>query len=73
MVLDSSVKCNGFKRSAVFLPEGARRQQLAAIEESLPVKRAGQPSDIAEAAMMIMANGFMTGTVVDVYGRHRVH
>lgn len=55
-----------------FLPEPDRGEQLAAIGASLPVARVGMPEEVADAAMMVMANGFMTGTVVDVDGGHRV-
>lgn len=55
-----------------FLPESHREQQLATIGNSLPVKRVGRPSDIAEALLMLMTNGFMTGAVVDVDGGHAV-
>jgi len=55
-----------------FLPEAERDSQLAAIGESLPTKRVGAPGDVARAAMAVMANGFMSGSVVDVDGGHRV-
>lgn len=55
-----------------FLPEPDRGEQLAAIGAGLPVARVGKPEEVADAAMMVMANGFMTGTVVDVDGGHRV-
>lgn len=55
-----------------FLPEPDRSRQLEAIGASLPVKRVGGPEDVADAAMMVMANGFMTGAVVDVDGGHHV-
>jgi len=55
-----------------FLPEPDRGRQLAAIGTSLPVKRVGGPEDVADATMMVMANGFMTGAVVDVDGGHHV-
>lgn len=54
-----------------FLPEPVRSEQLAAIGASLPVKRVGSTDDVADATMMVMANGFMTGAVVDVDGGHR--
>lgn len=34
----------------------------------LPVGRVGQPSELAQAYLMVMQNGFMTGAVVDVDG-----
>jgi NAD(P)-dependent dehydrogenase (short-subunit alcohol dehydrogenase family) len=35
---------------------------------TLPVKRIGQPDDIAAAALFLMKTGFATGTVVRVDG-----
>lgn len=35
---------------------------------NLPVGRVGQGSDLAQAYLMLMQNGFMTGSVVDVDG-----
>jgi len=34
----------------------------------LPVKRVGQGADLAKAYLLLMNNGFMTGSVVDVDG-----
>ncbi|MYM28087.1 SDR family oxidoreductase [Duganella sp. CY15W] len=34
----------------------------------LPVGRVGQPSELAQAYLMVMQNGFMTGALVDVDG-----
>ena len=38
------------------------------MERSLPVRRAGTPEDLAKAAIVLMANGYMTGSVVTVDG-----
>ena len=41
---------------------------FSAIAERLPAGRVGQPEDIADAALMLMTNGFITGIVLDVDG-----
>jgi NAD(P)-dependent dehydrogenase (short-subunit alcohol dehydrogenase family) len=46
------------------LKDGAFAQAAAA----LPVRRVGQPEDVAAAIAMIATNGFMTGTIVAVDG-----
>ncbi|MBX5463153.1 MAG: SDR family oxidoreductase [Steroidobacteraceae bacterium] len=51
------------ERKADVLGEMARR---------LPVSRIGRPSDIADAITAVMANGFMTGTVMHVDGGQRL-
>jgi NAD(P)-dependent dehydrogenase (short-subunit alcohol dehydrogenase family) len=50
------------------IPEAAREAMFAAIAKRLPVGRVGAPDDVAEAALMLMTNGFITGVVLDVDG-----
>lgn len=50
------------------MPEAAREGMFTAIAERLPAGRVGRPEDIAEAALMLMTNGFITGVVLDVDG-----
>jgi NAD(P)-dependent dehydrogenase (short-subunit alcohol dehydrogenase family) len=40
----------------------------ALIANNLPVGRVGTPSDIAEAALLLMTNPFITGVTLDVDG-----
>jgi NAD(P)-dependent dehydrogenase (short-subunit alcohol dehydrogenase family) len=50
------------------MPQAAREGMFTAIAERLPVGRVGRPEDIADAALMLMTNGFITGVVLDVDG-----
>ena len=50
------------------MPEAVREGMFTAIAERLPVGRVGRPEDIADAALMLMTNGFITGIVLDVDG-----
>lgn len=50
------------------MPETAREGMFTAIAERLLVGRVGRPKDIADAALMLMTNGFITGIVLDVDG-----
>jgi len=45
--------------------------RLAAMADRLPAGRVGAPRDIAQAFRALMANGFITGTVLHVDGGHR--
>lgn len=45
-----------------------RDATLARIGSGLPVKRVGQVEDLAQAYLLAMTNGFMTGSVIDVDG-----
>jgi NAD(P)-dependent dehydrogenase (short-subunit alcohol dehydrogenase family) len=42
------------------------------MSRNLPVGRVGQPMEIAEAVVFLIANGFVTGTVLDVDGGARL-
>lgn len=49
-----------------------KTERLAAMAERLPVGRIGQPTDIAQAFVALMNNGFITGTLLHVDGGHRL-
>ncbi|MCP1291600.1 SDR family oxidoreductase [Chromobacterium sp. S0633] len=46
----------------------ARQATLARIGQGLPVGRVGQPRELAQAYLLAMANGFISGAVLDVEG-----
>jgi NAD(P)-dependent dehydrogenase (short-subunit alcohol dehydrogenase family) len=50
------------------MPDAAREGMFDSIAQRLPVGRVGRPEDIADAAAMLMTNGFITGIVLDVDG-----
>lgn len=45
--------------------------RLDAMAQRLPAGRVGAPQDVAQAFRALMANGFITGTVLHVDGGHR--
>ncbi|MGO4713396.1 SDR family oxidoreductase [Bradyrhizobium sp. 2TAF24] len=49
----------------------AKRQVLEASAASVPVRRVGRPQDVAQAALLLMTNGFITGEVLHVDGGGR--
>lgn len=49
-----------------------KHEMQAQMANRLPVGRIGRPEDIAQAVLSIMANGYMTGTVVHVDGGQRL-
>ena len=53
-------------------PETERRNLLDREAQKLPVGRIGQPEEVAQSIMMLLGNGFMTGTVIDCDGGARV-
>ena len=50
------------------MPEATREGMFESIAQRLPVGRVGRPEDIADVALMLMVNGFITGIVIDVDG-----
>lgn len=50
------------------IPEAARKDYFAMIENKLPAKRFGEPEDVGKAVVMLMENSFMTGVVFQVDG-----
>ena len=47
---------------------GGRQARFEQIAAALPVKRVGQPEDVADAVLMLMANPFTTGSTIFVDG-----
>jgi NAD(P)-dependent dehydrogenase (short-subunit alcohol dehydrogenase family) len=54
------------------LPSEQREAVFAQTAQILPVGRIGTPEDIAEVIIMLLQNGFMTGTVIECDGGIRI-
>lgn len=54
------------------VPPERREAMFQSTGNSLPVKRIGQPEEIAEAVLLAATCGYMTGHVLDVDGGHMV-
>jgi NAD(P)-dependent dehydrogenase (short-subunit alcohol dehydrogenase family) len=54
------------------VPEAERKAFFATIGERLPVKRMGTLTEMADAVLYLMQNGFITGTVLHVDGGHQL-
>ncbi|QEU01840.1 SDR family oxidoreductase [Pseudomonas oryzihabitans] len=55
-----------------FLSSEDRQGLLDSVASSLPVGRVGQADDLADAALALMGNGFINGTVLHVDGGGRI-
>lgn len=49
-----------------------RQGLLESVAGSLPIGRVGQADDLADAALSLMGNGFINGTVLHVDGGGRI-
>jgi NAD(P)-dependent dehydrogenase (short-subunit alcohol dehydrogenase family) len=54
------------------MPAAQRQGMFDAVAAGLPVKRVGAAEDVAQTVRYLLANGYTTGTVVDVDGGHRL-
>ena len=51
-----------------FMPEAERKALFEHLRSTLPARRIGEPRDLAEAAMAVMTNPYVTGTVLHCNG-----
>jgi NAD(P)-dependent dehydrogenase (short-subunit alcohol dehydrogenase family) len=50
------------------MPEDDREALFSGFADVLPVRRIGEPEDVAQAIVLCALNGYMTGTVLDCSG-----
>jgi len=55
-----------------WMSEDEKQAFFKQMSGGLPVKRIGQPHEIAEAVLLLVGNGFITGAVLDVDGGARL-
>ncbi|HIK08989.1 MAG TPA: SDR family oxidoreductase [Oscillatoriaceae cyanobacterium M33_DOE_052] len=54
------------------IPEAYRQNYFDSVAMELPLKRVGQPEDIAELALFLIENKYMTGAVINIDGGVRL-
>ena len=54
------------------IADDEREAMYASVAASTPVGRVGEVKDIVRAALMVMTNTYMTGTVIDIDGGYLV-
>lgn len=54
------------------VPEAQRKAFFTTVSKQLPVGRIGSLADMADAALFLMQNSFITGTVLHVDGGHQL-
>jgi NAD(P)-dependent dehydrogenase (short-subunit alcohol dehydrogenase family) len=54
------------------MPPEKRKDYLRSFASKLPVKRVGEPEDVARAVLYLIMNDYTTGTVLEVHGGYRI-
>lgn len=54
------------------MPEDAREAMYQSTGASLPVGRVGEAQEIAQAVLATLANGYLTGQIIDIDGGHMI-
>lgn len=54
------------------MPAEKRKDYLRSFASKLPVKRVGEPEDVAKAVLYLILNDYTTGTVLEVHGGYRI-
>jgi NAD(P)-dependent dehydrogenase (short-subunit alcohol dehydrogenase family) len=67
-----SIRATGLRRARKHDDRILIASASAAMAARLPSGRIGRVEDIAQAVKFLMKSGFVTGTVVDVDGGHRL-
>jgi NAD(P)-dependent dehydrogenase (short-subunit alcohol dehydrogenase family) len=68
------IRVNAIAPGAIDTPFPGEEGRQAAVNwarENLPVKRIGTAEEVAQAALMLMTNGFITGEVLHIDGGGR--
>jgi NAD(P)-dependent dehydrogenase (short-subunit alcohol dehydrogenase family) len=55
-----------------FLPDDQRAEVYQRVREKFPARRVGTPADVGHAAVFLMTNPFVTGTVLEVSGGEKL-
>lgn len=55
-----------------FMPQEEREKMFAELREKLPARRIGVPTDLAEAALSVMTNRYISGSVLHCDGGARL-
>lgn len=70
-VLGPAVRVNAVAPGAVLLPEGFSESDADHLAETSPLRRLGEPADVADAVLFLLRADFITGeTIIVDGGRH---
>lgn len=62
------VRVNGISPGAILLPEGEQNSDAAGLVEKTPLQRMGSPEDIADCALFMIRQTYVTGQILAVDG-----
>jgi pteridine reductase len=71
--LAPNIRVNAIAPGLILAPEGKSQGYLNRRAKSIPLKRKGSPEDIAQAALFLLENEFITGQTIFVDGGEHLH
>jgi NAD(P)-dependent dehydrogenase (short-subunit alcohol dehydrogenase family) len=72
LALAPTIRVNAVAPGLALKPEGMPDQRWQALARSVPLKRAGVPSDIGEAVVFLLKHDYITGETLFVDGGHHL-
>lgn len=66
--LAPQIRVNAIAPGLILPPEGQKTEYLERLAKNIPLKRKGEPKDIAQAALFLLQNTFITGQTIFVDG-----
>jgi pteridine reductase len=63
-----NITVNGIAPALILPPKGKNRRYLDRMAETVPLKRHGDPKDIADAVIYLLKSDFVTGQIINVDG-----
>jgi NAD(P)-dependent dehydrogenase (short-subunit alcohol dehydrogenase family) len=66
--LAPNIRVNGIAPGAVLPPPGKDPAYLESLAANIPLRRAGSPADVTDAALYLLQSDFVTGQVIFVTG-----
>ncbi len=66
--LAPGIRVNGVAPGLILAPEGRDDSHLERLRDSVPLKKHGSPSDVAEAVLFLVRSDYITGQVIYVDG-----
>ncbi len=68
LALAPNIRVNAIAPGAILPPPGKGRDYLEQMADRIPLRRAGEPKDVAQALLFLLSSDFITGELIFVTG-----